>query len=252
MLVAGLTMSAQPPATFEWKGAIQARQTLEIRNINGDIKAEAADGSDVELSVRIVGTRPDPRTIKIDVVQHDGGILLCTIYQGLSQPEYCTPQQTPSIALNNSDIRVTYTVKVPASVTFLPRTVNGNITADLPDSPISAATVNGRIVLGTNMPADAHVVNGSILATLGNIDWTGEREFAAVNGAIDLAIPDAAHATVRANSVLGYLANDFGIPVHRSIIGSSYSGDINGGGPGIAMGTVIGSIHLRRTPASVQ
>lgn len=61
---------------------------------------------------------------------------------------------------------MTYTVRVPADVVFVPRTIYGNISADLADSPISAFTINGRIVLSTASPADAHVINGSILATL--------------------------------------------------------------------------------------
>jgi hypothetical protein len=244
-----LTLFGQVPATFDWKGAIQPQQTLEVRNINGDIKAETAPGPDVEISVRIVGTRPDPSTIRIDVVQHEGGILLCTIYQGLTRPEHCSPTEWTSLSLNNSDIRVTYTVKLPSDVNFVPKTVNGSITADLPGSPISAATVNGRIVLSTGKPSDAHVVNGSILATLGSVEWAGSREFGAVNGAIDIELPDSAHASVRANTIAGSLANDFGLTVQRTIVGSRFSGDINGGGSSLALGTVVGSIHLRRTPA---
>ncbi len=137
MFFAALTAPAQGTATFEWKGTIQAKQTLEIRNINGDIKAETAPGPDVEISVRIVGTRPDPGAIRINVVQHDGGILVCTIYEGLSHPDHCAPDQTPTLSLTNSDIRVTYTVRVPADVDFVPRTVNGNISADLPGGAIA-------------------------------------------------------------------------------------------------------------------
>lgn len=159
MFFTALTASGQGTATFEWKGAIQAKQSLEIYNVNGDIKAETAPGPDVEISVRIVGTRPDPSTIRIDVVQHDGGIAVCTIYKGLSRPNHCTPGQIPSVSLNNSDIRVTYTVRVPADVSFAPHTINGNVTLDLPDSAIFASTINGRIVLSTGRPADAHVVN---------------------------------------------------------------------------------------------
>ena len=91
MFLAAVTASAQGPGTFEWSGAIPAGQTLEIRNVIGDIKAETAPGSDVEISVRIVGTRPDPSTIRIDIVPHDNGILVCTIYEGLSSPDHCTP-----------------------------------------------------------------------------------------------------------------------------------------------------------------
>jgi hypothetical protein len=249
IFTAALTASAQPAATFEWTGAIHAGQTLEIRNVIGDIRAEAAAGADIELSVRVYGTNPDPNSIRIDVVQHDGGVLFCTIYQGLSDPDHCTPERTPSVTLTNSNIRVQYRVRVPAGVSFVPRTVNGNISADLAESPITAATVNGRIVLTSGKTASATVVNGSIVATLANVDWSGSREFTAVNGSIDLEVPEAASASVKATTVWGALGNDFGIPVHRMLIGSWFDGDINGGGSKLVMTTVNGSIHLRKSPA---
>ena len=124
-------------------------------------------------------------------MEHAGGILVCTIYEGLSRPERRAPNQ-------------------PISVTH---------------SAISATTVNGRIVLSTGRPADAHVVNGSIAATLGNVEWEGSRVFGAVNGAVDLELPESCHASVRASTVL-LLADDFGLPVHKNIVGSWFSGDI--------------------------
>lgn len=246
ILSAALRATAQPAATFDWTGGIQSGQTLEIRNIIGDIRAETASGADVEISVRITGTSPDPAAIRIDVLQHDGGILLCTIYEGLSTPDHCTLDKTPSLTLTNSNIRVNYTVRVPSGAKFLPRTVNGNLTIDLPDSPVTAATVNGQIVLSTNSAASAATVNGSILATLGGVDWEGTREFTAVNGSIDLQIPAGAHAGVRANTVWGFITNDFGLHVHRTLVASWMAGDINGGGPGLTLATVNGSIHLRQ------
>jgi len=243
LTAAALTASAQ--SNFEWKGPIGPDQKLEIRNVIGDIKAVPAAGADVEISVRITGTRPDPGTIRIDVVQHEGGILVCTIYQGLSRPEHCAPGETPSVTLTNTDVRVVYTIGVPAGVSFTPRTVNGNITADLPDSAVSAYTVNGRIALATSRAADAHTVNGSVLATLGSVEWEGTREFGAVNGSVDVEIPESARATVYANTVFGAVSNDFGLTVHRNIVGRWFSGDVNGGGPSLVLGAVNGSIHLR-------
>jgi hypothetical protein len=244
-----LAACAQGNSTFEWKGTVQPGQTVEIRNITGDIKAEAAPGPDVEIHVRVTGTRPDPDTIRIDVVEYDGGVLFCTIYEGLNRPDHCTLNQSPSVTLLNSDVRVTYTVLLPADVHLAGRTVNGNITVDLPDSPVSASTVNGRIVLATGKAADAHVVNGSILATLAAVDWEGTREFGTVNGSIDLEVPETCSAHVRAGNVWGSLANDFAVPVHRNLVGSWFEGDLNGGGPRLLLGTVNGSIHLRKSPA---
>jgi hypothetical protein len=175
LLATTLTASALEPVTFEWKAEMQPGQILEIWNINGNIKSEAAVGSEAEISVQITGTKPDPGSIQIDVVPHSGGILACTIYKGLSRPEYCLPGLEPSLSLNNSDIRVEYSLKVPAGVTLVAKTVNGRITASLPASEIAANAVNGQIAVSTRMPVIANLVNGTILASLEGENWAGTR-----------------------------------------------------------------------------
>ncbi len=240
---------ALPAATFEWSGSIQPTQTIEIRNVNGDLKAEPSPDPDLHITVEITGTHPDPATVRIDVVPHDGGVLVCTIYIGMSQPEFCTPARSPSLTLSNSDVNVLYLVRVPAGVKLLARTVNGAVTAALPESPVSLETVNGRIVLATNRPADARAVNGSILATLGAVDRADSHEMVTVNGAIDLELPDTAAVTLRASVTFGPILTDLPLTVHRSWIGSWLYDHLNGGGPLLFLNTVNGSIHLRRAPA---
>jgi hypothetical protein len=243
---ATLSASAQPSATFEWKGGMEAGQTLEIRNTIGDIKAESAAGTEAQVSVEVLGTHPDPNTIRIDVVPYDGGILFCTIYEGISSPDHCTPEKTPSVFLSNSDIRVNYTVRVPAGAAFVAHTVDGNLSVDLPANAVTARTVNGQIMISAGSPANAATVNGSVLATLGSADATGPCTFATVNGSVDLIIPAEARASVRANTVWGYIGNDFGLQVHKAVVGAWMSGDVNGGGTELTLSTVSGSIHLRK------
>ena len=246
LLARTLTASALEPVTFEWKGEMQPGQTLDIWNINGSIKAEAAVGSEAEISAQIIGTKPDPGSIQIDVVPYSGGILACTIYKGLSHPEYCLPGLEPSLSLNNSDIRVEYSLKVPVGVKLVAKTVNGRITAGLPDSEITANAVNGQIAVSTRMPVTANLVNGTILASLEGENWTGARALRTVNGSIDVEVPETIDADVKASTLWGFITTDFPIQVQRGFIGSSLNGSINGGGPKLEMTTVNGSIHLRK------
>ena len=246
LLAGALTASALEPVTFEWKGEMQPGQTLEIWNINGSIKAEAAVGSEAEISVQIIGTKPDPSSILIDVAQYSGGILACTIYKGLSSPEYCLPGLEPSLNLNNSNIRVEYSIKAPAGVKLVAKTVNGRITADLPASEIVANAVNGQMAVSTGMPVTANLVNGTILASLEGENWTGARVLHTVNGSIDGEVPQTIDADVKASTVFGFITTDFPIQVQRGFVGSSLKGSVNGGGPKLEMTTVNGSIHLRK------
>ena len=239
--------SAQGQATFEWRGTLQPEQTLEIRNIQGNIQAVPATGSEVEISVQITGTRPDPRSIHIHVEVSDGGVLACTIYEGISHPNYCTPEITPSLSLQNSDIKVQYFLKVPEAVKLVAKTVNGRVTAELPLSRIKAETVNGRITVATQMPVEANLVNGSIDATLAGTGWSGTRRFQAVNGSIDVEVQADCNASVDASLVWGAVTTEFPLQILRFIVGTTIKGDINQGGPLLAMETVNGSIHLRKT-----
>jgi hypothetical protein len=246
LLATTLTASALEPVTFEWKGEMQPGQILEVWNINGSIKAETAAGSEAEISVQIMGTKPDPRSVQIDVVPYSDGILACTIYKGLSRPEHCLPGLEPSLSLNNSDIRVEYSLKVPAGVKLVAKTVNGRIAPTLPASEIVANAVNGQIAVTTRMPVTANLVNGTILASLEGETWTGARVLRTVNGSIDIEIPEMINAAVKAGTMWGFITTDFPIQVQRGFIGSSLNGSINGGGPKLEITTVNGSIHLRK------
>jgi hypothetical protein len=225
---------------------MQPGQVLEIWNINGSVKAEAAVGSEAEISVQIIGTKPHPGSIQIDVVPYSGGILACTIYKGLSRPEYCSPGLEPSLSLNNSDIKVEYSLKLPVGVKFAAKTVNGRITAGLPASEIVANAVNGQIAVSTRMQVTANLVNGSILASLDGENWTGARRLHTVNGSIDVEVPETIDADVKASTVWGFITTDFPIQVQRGFVGSSLNGSINRGGPRLEITTVNGSIHLRK------
>ncbi len=231
---------------FEWKGEIQANQTLEIRNVNGNIRAEPASGSEAEISVQIFGAYPT--AVHIDVVPNDGGMLFCTIYEGIGSPAYCTPDQTPSVSLTNSNIRVNYTVRVPAGVNFVPRTVNGNLTVDLPRSPTTASTVNGRIVLSSSGPAGClhrqRIDHGH--ARRGGLERVTEFYHCQRHGG-------SGNSRGLENKRPGQHAMGTNLqPVRPSGTQDDcdqlMKGDINGGGPGFILSTVNGSIHLRKGP----
>jgi len=58
---------------FNWSGIVAPGQTVEIRNINGTVRADAAAGTQVEVSAVKTGNRNDPRDVRIEVVPHSGG-----------------------------------------------------------------------------------------------------------------------------------------------------------------------------------
>ena len=145
LLATTLAAYALEPVRFQWKGEMQPGQILEIWNMSRSIKSEAAVGSGAEISVQIIGRKPDPGSIQIHVVRFGGGILACTICKGLSRPEYCLPGLESSFSLSGNDTRVEYCLKVPAGVKWVAKTVNGRIMDYLPASEI----VSARSILST-------------------------------------------------------------------------------------------------------
>jgi len=165
-----------------WTAPLEAGQTLEIKNVNGSIRAEPADGEDVEIIALQKGGA------QVSIVQHEGGLLV----------------------RNGDNVQVDFLIRVPKHIRFIARTINGAVDAKQLDSQTEAHTVNGDIHLSTTGSAIAETTNGSIDAAVGKIQ-DGAR-FRTVNGRISLHLP-CGPATVRAHTVHGDIASE--IPRHK-------------------------------------
>jgi DUF4097 and DUF4098 domain-containing protein YvlB len=147
---------------------------------------------------------------------------------------------------SNNDVRVEFTVRVPAGVQFIGRTVNGEVEAASLAGDVQAHTVNGKIRISTTGWAEGQTVNGSIVARLGQAAWSRPLEFNTVNGGIDLELPAAVNATLHATTVNGHISTDFPLMVRGRFTGRHISGAIGQGGQDLSLKTVNGSIELRR------
>lgn len=241
-------LGAQLP-DWNWHGRVATGQTLEIRGINGEIKAVAADGADVEVTARFrEGDRGDARDVHVAVLEHDGGVTICAVYPGSrhGQPNACRPGGGGQNVRDN-DTKVDFTVRVPAGVHLSAHSVNGDVTAEGIGSDVQAGTVNGDVNVTAAGHVDAHTVNGSIRARMGRGDWSGELSFSTVNGNITVNLPDGVGANVSASTVNGGIDTDFPLTVRGRFGPQRISGSIGGGGSrSLSLTTVNGGIRLRR------
>jgi len=143
-----------------------------------------------------------------------------------------------------NDVKVDFTVEVPAGVELEAVTVNGDVTIRDLSSSVEAVTVNGDIEVDTNGSATATTVNGSIEARMGKL--SDDLEFTTVNGGITLTLPEGAGASVEATTVNGSIETDFPITIKGRWGPRSARGEIGGGGPSLEVTTVNGSIRLLR------
>jgi Toastrack DUF4097 len=244
-LLAAGTAQAQD---FNWRGRIASGRELEIKGINGDIHAVASSGNEVRVSAVKSGRKSNPDDVEVKVIEHDDGITICAVYPAArrAEPNECRHGTGGRMNVRDNDVRVDFTIEVPAGVVLVARTVNGKVVADDLASDIRAYSVNGAIDVSTSGIAEARTVNGAIHARFNNTNWTSDLEFETVNGGITLEVGDDLNADVRAATVNGGISTDFPLTVQGRFGPKRISGTIGRGGRTLALSTVNGSIEIRR------
>ncbi|MGI8745079.1 MAG: DUF4097 family beta strand repeat-containing protein [Bryobacteraceae bacterium] len=230
---------------FDWKGSIAPGQSIEIKGVNGAIRAEPSTGAEVEVIANKSGHRNNPADVRVEVVPHAGGVTICAVYpSSRGQANECKPGHGGRMNVNHNDVKVEFTVRVLSGVRFVGRTVNGDVEAHSLTAFAEAHTVNGRIRLSTAGEAQADTVNGSIDASLGPNSGSNDLKFSSVNGTIHVDLPPALNAQVHASTVNGSISSDFRLLVHGKMSRRSMDATAGNGGRELKLSTVNGSIHL--------
>jgi len=238
---------------FRWSGRVSQGKAIEIKGISGDISAEPASGDEIEVVANKSARRSDPDAVKVQFVEHSGGVTICAIYpsEDPGQVNTCesgtgSGRNSGTIGVRNNDVRVDFRVRVPAGVTFVGRTINGEIKVASLSSNVFTHTVNGSISISTSGYAEAKTVNGEILVSVGNGNWPKTLEFKTVNGGITLDLPANLSTQVTADTFNGEISSDFPISSLETMTRKHLSGKIGGGGRELILKTLNGSISLRR------
>lgn len=246
LTVAGV--SAATAQDFTWNGAIPQGRAIEIKGVNGDVRAEPSGSNQVEVVAEKRGRRDDPATVRIEVVPHAGGVTICAIYpsRDSARPNECAPGESGRNNAQNNDVNVRFTVRVPAGVTFLGKTVNGDVEATRLNGDVMLSTVNGAATFSTTGTGQATTVNGSIRGEMGRADWSDTLAMSTVNGSITLTLPATVNTAVRASTVNGDITAEFPLAIQGRVSRRRLEGTIGGGGRTLALESVNGSITLKR------
>jgi DUF4097 and DUF4098 domain-containing protein YvlB len=231
---------------FHWTGKVASGQAIEIKGVNGEITATGVAAGDVEVTAVKKGRRSDPEEVKIEVVEHAGGVTICAVYPSADGRNECAPGKAGRMNVRDNDVNVRFEVKVPAGVRFVGRTVNGGIEATGLRADAEAMTVNGGVELDSTGTARAETVNGGITARLGRADWDGTLKLQTVNGGIDVTMPEGLSADVKCSTVNGDISTDFPLTVTGKIARRKLEGTIGSGGRLLEMTTVNGGIELKK------
>jgi Toastrack DUF4097 len=233
---------------FQWHGAIARGQAIEIKGVNGDVRAEPSGSNEVDVVAVKRGHRDSPDSVRIDVVPHAGGVTICAVYPSRDgqKPNECLPGDAGRMNVQNNDVSVRFTVRVPAGVALIGKTVNGEIEAMRLNGDVTLATVNGSVTFSTTGGGRASTVNGSIRGEMGRADWSNTLNMATVNGSITLTLPPDLNTDVKATTVNGDISSDFPMTVSGRISRRRVEGTIGGGGRLLSLDSVNGSITLKR------
>jgi hypothetical protein len=233
---------------FQWRGTVQPGGMIEVKGVNGDVTAMTGSGPDVEVTAQRRARRNNPEEVRLEVVEHAGGVTICAVYpsKDASRPNECRPGTEGRMNVQNNDVSVRFVVRVPAGVRFAGRTVNGDVDAQELHGPVTIATVNGSTTFSTSSYGEASTVNGSIRGVMGTAAWNDDLAFHTVNGSITLDLPPDLAAEVRATTVNGEISTDFPMTVTGRISRRQITGTIGAGGRKLDLETVNGSVRLRR------
>jgi len=244
-MIAGVSQAAAQ-TDFRWHSRLATGQTIEIKGINGDVRASASSSGEVEVTATRSARRSNPADVRIEVVPHAGGVTICAVYPTVPgrQPNSCEPGREGRSNTRDNDTVVHFDVRVPYGVGFVGRTVNGEIDGESLQADAEAHTVNGSVRLTTTGLAMASTVNGSVNVTMGRADWPNGASFKTVNGGITLTLPDIFDAELRADVLNGSITSEFPVAVTGQMSPRRLRGRIGNGGRELVLATVNGSIKL--------
>ena len=235
---------------FHWRGTLSSGQRIEIKGVNGDIRAEPASGGEVEVTaVRRRRRQGRVEDVRIERISHGGGVTICAIYPSARnrRPNRCTAGDDWQTNVQDNDVEVDFVIRVPRGVHFLGKTVNGDVEARGMPADAQVSTVNGAVEVSAAGVVEASTVNGDVDVATGREDAGRDLAFSTVNGDIRLRVPAGFRARVDAELLNGSIASDFPLEITRGrYVGSTAEGDIGRGGRELRLRTVNGNIAIRR------
>ena len=105
--VSGRTAIGQAPE-FRWHGSISSGNAIEIKGVNGGLRAEASGSNEVEVVAVKHAKRSNPEDVRIEVVPHAEGVTICAVYPSRAgeRANQCAPGNEGRMNVQNNDVSV--------------------------------------------------------------------------------------------------------------------------------------------------
>lgn len=230
---------------FTWSGQVAAGGTVEIRNINGAVRARRGAGP-VRVQALKEGGKDHPSSVRIEVIESAQGVTVCAVYPDVPglPPNRCVPGMGADLSSRANDVSVTFDIELPAGVAFTGVTIAGDVEATGLAGHVRASTLAGDIDISTSATAEATTINGDITAAIGAFAWDRDLSFTAMSGHVTVRIPAQANAVVNGSTLDGSIATDFALRITRLGDWQRLSGTLGSGGRNLNIATTSGNIAL--------
>jgi hypothetical protein len=286
LLLAGNTLQAQiivnDKDKNKDKNKSSARQ-VEIENHDDDDDDDDwgdGEGKTVEFKTKFASNK-DRKVVfemdksRVNIEGYDGDELLITAIgvkeapkraEGL-KPLYNTAVDNSGIGLSvtqeNNVMRVVkasrhdakYTVKVPRKTSVMYEEVNwngGNLSVANVEGDVEVKLNNSSMKL-TNIsgPITANTTNGNIVVVFSNLAQDKPSSIRAINGHIDVALPNNTKSNLKMGTHNGEVYTDFEVDIKnkgdlKKVGGNTIEGTTNGGGVQLTISTINSDIYLRK------
>lgn len=225
--------------------------SLKVHLVNGDVQVKAHNAKDVVVELDDSGPSMQnaPNGMKRIMAGH-----------GDVQIE----EENNNVTVKPSHRSGPIVVYVPEGSSVNIKSVNAKeLRVEGISGEINAETVNGSIVISdASGPVVAHALNGRLTVIMKQIPAGKPMSFSTLNGKIDLTVPASAKADLKITNQRGETYSDFDLDIRTSVSrkesgrdsGPKYKlslertivGQINGGGPEIALRSMNGTIYIRK------
>ena len=232
--------------TFVWSGKLRSGSRVFIRNVDGPVTVEAAEGDSVLVVAERSWHHSDPEVVRVDAVPHAAGMTFCAMWE--ARDASCGPEGAYHVSEPKpNDVTVRFTVRLPRGVGVDVSTVNGAVDVEGVTAPVVAKTVNGAIQAEVlQSPFTAHTMNGDIDIGLGRlpVSATGRIALESVNGSITADVTRGVNAVIEASTVNGEIESTLAMVASGQTSSHKLAGQLGHGGPRLTLRTVNGSVTL--------
>jgi hypothetical protein len=255
--------------TWSWEGRVENGKWFRLSSVNGPVRIERSADNMVHVRAdKDVGSRGRASDVAFQVIQSGGDVRVCALWRDDECDEdglHSHRNRRDDDDRERRDVKVRFTVRVPAGVRVSAGTVNGEMSIRDVSSDVRASTVNGRVevqnvggevrastvngsvdVTTRNGPVDASTVNGSVNVRMTALTGDDDMRFHTVNGDVIVETPPSLDAKVSLSTLHGSISSDYPVQLSGRFGPRRASGTIGRGGREIEMETVNGSIELRK------